>query len=64
MHNACPIHGDIEIPTELFHARWRRCTRDANNMPNIKYLCRECYPMYKTGIEKIVDDILISIGIN
>ena len=47
----------------MFQARWRRCPKNDDGTPNIEYLCRECHPMYMTGIEKIVDDILKSTGI-
>ena len=58
VHNACEIHKDISIPIGLFHARWRRTPLLPDGTHDIRFLCRECHPIYMSNIERQVADIL------
>lgn len=63
VHNACPKHPEIKIPTQLLHARIRRCPKLAHERWDTTFLCRECHPVYKTNIERFVSDVLERMGI-
>lgn len=43
VHNACPIHGDVQLLTAHFHNRLRPMC--GNALHNPEYFCLECHPL-------------------
>lgn len=43
VHNACPIHGDVEILSTHFHNRIKE--DHSNALHNPAYFCLECHPL-------------------
>ena len=43
VHNACPIHGDVQLLTAHFHNRLRPTC--GNALHNPEYFCLECHPL-------------------
>lgn len=43
VHNACPIHGDVEILSSHFHNRIKE--DHSNALHNPEYFCLECHPL-------------------
>lgn len=64
VHNACEKHPDITLPIKALHARIKRCPKLGENKWDIRFLCRECHPIYKTNIERWCSDVLERLGLS